>query len=244
MTKQNCFYDEKYFLERYLAKLKFKPRYIRLIRYLRKQIKTGRLLEVGCGVGYFLAQAEKYFETYGIDISPIAIQYAKKNTTKSILTVGSATNLPFKNDFFNIVVALDVLEHIHNPLNALIEINRVMRPHGLLLMRIPNTASVGKKLKKEEWHAFRDPSHVSLLSREEWFSILRKSGFIILDIFYDGLWDTPYYSKIPKILQDVVIKFPSIVLFELGFRFTENLGENVHFVAMKKGCECHEEGKK
>ena len=120
MTKQNCFYDEKYFLERYLAKLKFKPRYIRLIRYLRKQIKTGRLLEVGCGVGYFLAQAEKYFETYGIDISPIAIQYAKKNTTKSILTVGSATNLPFKNDFFNIVVALDVLEHIHNPLSALI----------------------------------------------------------------------------------------------------------------------------
>lgn len=234
MTKQNYF-NETYYVERYLTKLKARPRYTRLIRYLKKYVKTGRLLDVGCGVGYFLAHAERYYETYGIDISPTAIQYAKKNTKTSILKVSSVTNLPFKNNFFSIVTALDVLEHINNPLNALRETNRVMKPEGLLLIRVPNIASLGRTIKKEEWYGFKDPTHVSLLSRQEWYNIIRKSGFEVVDMFYDGLWDTPYYNWIPKILQNLLIKVPSIVLFELGFRFPEYLGENIHFVAIKRG---------
>lgn len=205
-----------------------------LTHYLRKRIKNGKLLDVGCGVGYFLIRAEKYYETYGIDISHFAISYAKRNLNKSILKLGSATNIPFSDEIFDIVTCFDVLEHIRNPREVLREIYRVLKPSGVLIVRVPNTESVGLNLKKDDWYGFRDETHVSLFSNDEWIKLVEDESFEIIDVFYDGLWDTPYFRRVPKILQDILIKIPSLVLFELGVRFPKRLGENLHIVAIKK----------
>ena len=219
-------YYEKYF--------KIKSLYSFETRYLRKKRETGKLLDVGCGIGNYLLYVEKYYEAYGTDISLFAIQYAKKNLEKAILIISSANDLPFHDNSFDIATCFDVLEHMKDPQGVLKEIHRVLKQAGLLMVRVPNTASIGKNLKKANWYGFRDKTHISLLSNEEWIEFIERTGFSTVEVFYDGLWDTPYFDKIPGTIQSFLIKIPSVSLFQMGIRFPKTLGENLHVVAVKK----------
>jgi SAM-dependent methyltransferase len=223
-------FDRKYY-ERYFN---IKSLYLFETRYLRKEKKTGKLLDIGCGVGNFLIHAEKYYEAYGVDISPFAVGYAKRKLKRAALVVASANNLPFYDNTFDVVTCFDVLEHIKDPKEALKEIYRVLKLRSLLLIRVPNIDSIGREIKKRNWYGFRDKTHISLLCNERWIKLVEEAGFTIVEVFNDGLWDTPYINKIPKIFQDVLIKIPSILLFQCGVRFPKRLGENLYIIAIKE----------
>jgi hypothetical protein len=69
--------------------------------------------------------------------------------------------------------------------------------------------------------------------KEEWLRMLMKAGFRIIDVFYSGFWNTPYVNYVPSILQHLLIRVPSVILFYLGFRFPD-VGEGLCIVAEKK----------
>lgn len=203
------------------------------IRYLHKQIPKGRLLDVGCGLGFFIERAIKYYECYGIDTSDHAISIAKKRIKNAILAIGDANALGFKGDFFDIIISFDVLEHLEYPQVALSESYRALKIGGILILSVPNTESIGLQWKGKEWFGYRDPTHISLLSPSEWINLLECNKFEIIDIRYEGLWDLPYFKKIPQILQYLAFTIPSLILFWLGFRIPQRYGENIFLVARK-----------
>jgi SAM-dependent methyltransferase len=211
-----------------------RPLWTRWAKIIRKYKAAGRLLDVGCGPGYFLAVAERYYEAYGIDISDYAIREAKKRTYQVKLSVGDATKSDFEDSHFDILTCFDLLEHLADPEVAMKEYSRILRNDGLLVLRVPNIYSVGAKWKEGAWFGHRDTTHVSLLSCEDWIGLLNSTGFEILEVFYDCLGDTPYTKKIPNILQDISIKFTSLVLFWAGMKFTKRLGENLCIIACKR----------
>jgi SAM-dependent methyltransferase len=212
-----------------------KPLYNRFwIRYLRKVISKGRILDTGCGRGFFLKYAEKHYETFGIDISKYGIYRAKIITPKSDLQIGLVHNLGYKNDVFDIITSYDLLEHLKTPTIALGEYNRVLKTGGILVISVPNIHSIGKKWKKDKWFGYRDETHQTILSNQQWMNSLEKNGFDIKDTFYDGLWDSPYWDRLPAPLQHLVFKWPVTLLFWLGFKFPKKFGENICIVAVKK----------
>jgi len=83
---------------------------------------------------------ERIVKTYrvlgtGIDISPLSIKRAKANSNQAIkFLVAEATNLPFSDRVFDIVLSFDTLEHIRNKEKALSEMARVLKPKGKLLI--------------------------------------------------------------------------------------------------------------
>lgn len=97
-------------------------------------IKPGdKILDVGCGKGYLLYDFTKVVpgvEVHGIDVSAYAIENAKEEI-QSCLTVGSATELPWPDDYFDLVISINTLHNLHNyeldP--ALREIERVAKKH-------------------------------------------------------------------------------------------------------------------
>ena len=213
---------------------KRRPLWSRWVKIIRKYKASGKLLDVGCGAGFFLEYAEKYYDTHGIDISEYSIREAKQRTHTAKLSIGDVTCLDYKNDYFDIVTCFDLLEHLPNPKLAIQELYRVLKNEGVLIIRVPNTDSIGVKWKKDEWFGYRDKMHVSLLSNGEWIDLLNANSFEIQEVFYDGLWDTPYFKVVPKILQDGIIKLPSLILFLLGIKFTIKLGENICIIACVK----------
>lgn len=103
------------------------------------QIKAGeKALDVGCGQGLFLARLTKTYKVkgVGIDVSDKSIEFAKKHYVGKNLSyrVADATKLPFSNNFFNVVVSLDTLEHIEDQKRTVKEMIRVLKPGGNLLI--------------------------------------------------------------------------------------------------------------
>lgn len=94
-----------------------------------------RILNVGCGTGGTIKTLEKYGIVTNIDTSKEALKYMKLSGHDGILI--NTPVLPFKDESFDVVVALDVLEHIENDQTALLEWRRVLKESGKVLITVP-----------------------------------------------------------------------------------------------------------
>jgi len=95
-----------------------------------------RLLDVGCGPGNVLRRLERWGHAFGSDFSLDALAFARSKGMRRLLSSDS-TALPFASCAFDVVVALDVLEHIADDRAALHEIARVLRPGGVFVFAVP-----------------------------------------------------------------------------------------------------------
>src|SRR2546422_10655779 len=98
--------------------------------------KSVSILDVGCGTGANMHAFARQGATMGVDTSLDALAYCQKRGIQTIALSGVET-LPFGNGTFDIVTALDVLEHTDDDLQALREIRRVTRKDGLVLATVP-----------------------------------------------------------------------------------------------------------
>jgi len=207
-------------------------------RVIRKRMRSGRLLDIGCAEGFLLAWAQKRgYDSYGMDISAYAIGQLNTKRPVSKLCLGSIEALPIIEDYFDVITCFDVLEHLQQPLIGLQEMNRCLKTGGMLVISTPNINSHGLTLKGKNWFGYRDPTHISILSPEEWLNLLNKSSFEIVDKFYDVLWDAPYLKHIPSIMQRACCSALVLLHYWTPVRFPHKWGENLYVVARKKkGC--------
>lgn len=104
--------------------------------------KEGRMLDVGFGLGFveksLLRLNKKKLTFYGIDVSTFAIAEARKKLAGKF-TRGSILQIPFAPEYFDIVLSLEVLEHIppFQTFKALNELWRVLKKHGLVIVSVP-----------------------------------------------------------------------------------------------------------
>jgi SAM-dependent methyltransferase len=96
-----------------------------------------RILDAGCGLGMYVRAFRRFSDTvYGIDLDPDRIAQASRELPN--LQVASAERLPFEDDFFDIVLSHEVLEHVRDDRAAAREAVRVLRPGGRLVVFVPN----------------------------------------------------------------------------------------------------------
>jgi hypothetical protein len=86
-----------------------------------------------------------------------------------------------------------MLEHMARPSATLSRFATWLHPGGRLLFVVPNPEGLGHRLRGPEWFAYRDPTHVSLLSFDEWLAAKTGAGFVLERAGTDGLWDPPYF---------------------------------------------------
>jgi SAM-dependent methyltransferase len=95
-----------------------------------------RILDVGCGTGANLKMLAAHGQAEGVDISQQAVDFCRERGLESV-KLGAAEDLPYENDSFDLVTALDVIEHLDDDVAGLREMRRVLRPDGRLLLFVP-----------------------------------------------------------------------------------------------------------
>ena len=115
---------------------------------------TIHILDAGCGDGinlFGLHQALRKhscdIELFGIDYNPLRVTRAQELEGVAGLLQGSLSCLPFSSETFDIILCNQVLEHIYDDLLALQELNRILRPRGLLILGVPNEGCLLAKLR-------------------------------------------------------------------------------------------------
>lgn len=95
-----------------------------------------RILDVGCGTGANLKMLAQYGRAEGVDISPQAVDFCHERGLNSV-QLGAIEDLPYESRSFELVTALDVVEHLDDDVAGLREMRRVLRPNGRLLLFVP-----------------------------------------------------------------------------------------------------------
>ena len=95
-----------------------------------------KILDLGCGTGKMLKVLKQFGETTGVDSSQKAIEYCKTKGAGNVV-LADATKLPFRKESFDVVTAMELLEHIEDDAGALREWFRVLKPGGVLFLTAP-----------------------------------------------------------------------------------------------------------
>lgn len=129
------------------------------VRFVRKLKRSGHLLDLGCGYGYFLyACRRKGFHVMGLDISEWAGQYAKGQLGIDVETgeIGEA-KLPAHT--FDVVTMWHSLEHASNPKIALEKALLWLKTGGIVVVDVPNYEGTDAKYKGKDWDGWSLPYH-------------------------------------------------------------------------------------
>ena len=137
-----------------------------------------RVLDIGCGAGWLTERLQQHgAEAYGLDTSQPAIALAAKKVDPSRLKCGTLAAAKFETGFFDAAIAIHVLEHVEEPLAFATEARRILKEGGILLLQIPNLASLEAKLADEKWYHFDYPFHVTHYSPRAVMRLLQTCGF-------------------------------------------------------------------
>ena len=157
--------------------------------------KNLRIADIGSGK-YPITNGIPSKKTTTIDINPDNNPDIVHDITKG---------LPFPSNSFDIVVACELLEHLINPKNFLLEANRVLSPNGCLVVSSPNICSLRYRLSflfgKIPAHASKGciNGHVRDFNLNELICLLNESGFQAKETRTDGIWlNNPITPRIPS----------------------------------------------
>ena len=170
----------------------------RLIQRLKTEMPKGEILDMGCGRGDFLKIAQDHgFTVNGSDLSTAPSPH------KDIpIFQGFLKDANYRTEQFDVIVTRNTLEHIFDPNEDLRELNRILKPGGLLYVKVPH-------VKYEEgWRCkaffgfkslFTPPVHLNHFSTNTLSKILGRNGFEVIS------WESEKPSQSKSKLKNIVL---------------------------------------
>jgi len=163
-------------------------------RFLRRLPDAGRILEIGCGRGEncaLLSRLHPRLEIHGLDLLaasevPDFIQYQRVNVEQE--------PLPYPDTYFDGILLIHVLEHLHQPTKLCSEIRRLLKPGGYLYVEAPNyTAAfapsfgMGRR-QHQPFNFFDDLEHLRPYTKQALFEYVERCGLRVQRVANTRNW--------------------------------------------------------
>jgi len=178
LSDMTAFYSEQYETAKPPTKLAPDNFFPRLV----KKIGNGKVLDVGCGLGYLLSRVKLPAGLlYGMDVGPGALRVARSWVAGGNFCLGDATSIPYRPGSFDYLVCTEILEHltVEQGAEAVKEYYRVLRPGGVALITVPN----GKGVLGDYFSA-----HIRFFSFESFTTLIKEGGFEVISGKKFGLY--------------------------------------------------------
>jgi len=152
--------------------------------------KGGKILDIGCGLGWLLSYLDDGWDKFGIEISEFASNHAKQYGNIFNGTLEGYLN----NSKFDVIIMNHVIEHLENPVYALNKVKSLLSDKGVFILGTPDFDSAAARRYGDKYRLLNDPTHISLFSLDSMHRCLRDHGFKIKKVEYP-YFDTPYFKK-------------------------------------------------
>ncbi len=176
------------------------------------------LLDVGCGPGFFLAEAkESGLDAWGLEISAKSAGFAKEKLgLNQVFQNEAALDSAFSGQF-DAITAFDFIEHALNPKEIFIKAHTKLKTGGLLVFTVPIIDSFAAKILGKRWHALV-PSHLNYFTSESLENIYRQTGYSL--VWKTWHWKYLSFSYLLKrLLKKPDLRLPKIMDFTVPVNF-------------------------
>jgi SAM-dependent methyltransferase len=154
----------------------------RRTRFVLRHQPQGRLLDVGCATGLFLDAVRSLgqWHVQGVELSPDEAAFGREHFGLEIAT-GSFSHFAARPGTFDVITMWDVLEHLHDPVFALEKASHLLRPQGILVLRVPHLESIEARCFGRYWAGLDAPRHLFVFPRRVLEHMLQKVGLAVVD---------------------------------------------------------------
>lgn len=146
--------------------------------------QPGRVLDLGCSRGWFLDAMEGW-ECHGNEIVPSDAEAARERYGDRIVS-GSFEEYPLREDYFDVITLQDVFDHFRDPMPALEKCRRMLKPGGLIVIKVHNISCLYATLTGRNFYAIIPPSHLFYYDRRTLARALSIAGFQVVDSRFIG----------------------------------------------------------
>lgn len=186
-------YDSPLFFNQYLENLRATPstydfdfirsHYHIFLGLIEQFFAPGkRLLDVGCGPGFFIKAAEEAgWKAEGIEISSAASEYAN-NIVRVPVHKGKLEELNLSSDTYDLVTLNDILEHLVDPLGTLKEIHRILKREGVVILNTPDFNSLNRLFLGNDWAVLSPAEHLYNFTQKTLMRMLSEANFQVLGV--------------------------------------------------------------
>lgn len=212
--------------------------YYRLGDLIRKRFpKPGKLLDVGCSRGWFLDTMPDW-ERHGIEI---AVDYGTTAREKygDRIFLGPFDQYPMREGYFDVITLQDVFDHIPDPLPMLQKCNRLLKPKGMIAVKVHNISCLFARLSGSKFYAVIPPSHLFYYDKRTLALTLEGVGFQVTDSLFIG-----HLFKMKTIFLRLSNGDPTHPLFRIyesldgtafgEMKFKKNLHDIITMLAIKQ----------
>lgn len=154
-------------------------------------LPPGRIVDVGCGLGFLLSGLKSGWEKHGVEVSSFAAEHARQ---WGKIHVGELEGAKYPNEHFDVVVMYHTIEHMEDPIGTILEVRRILKRGGVLLLGTPDFDSGCARRFGENYRLLHDQTHVSLFTNDSMHRFLRDHGFVIDRVEYP-FFETRYFTR-------------------------------------------------
>lgn len=164
------------------------------LRRLERHAAGGRLLDFGCGHGFFLSLLNGRWDACGVEPARAAARYASETIGQTVYC-GFLEEHNFEAGTFDAVTMFHVLEHVSDPKGELERINKLLKPEGYVYVEVPDLGSVLSRWRKRRWwYVMR--FHTYYFTRSSLMRMLRRTGFEPVDVHRPvKTWSLAYLTR-------------------------------------------------
>lgn len=144
------------------------------------KLTTGRILDIGCGTGFFLNEMQtNKWVCEGVEVSTHAAKYARENFG---LNIHTSLNQIDTKDQFDVITLWHVLEHLQNLPETFAQLRMLLKPDGVLVVALPNCTSYDAEIYQNDWAAYDVPRHLWHFSPDTFNHLVNREGFLITNL--------------------------------------------------------------
>ena len=148
------------------------------VDFIRRFRQSGKLIEVGCAYGFFLEEAKRHFDVSGIELAEDAASAARARGLDVLSGVADEENLA-KLGKADVIVLLDVVEHLPDPHEVLARCARFLEPGGIIVLTTGDFGSALARWAGPRWRLMTPPQHLWFFTKDSMTRLARRFGMAV-----------------------------------------------------------------